>query len=171
MPVFVFNNILASFVLFRVFFATPVFPGAGTIALFLGVGSLSTTMCPQNDHNYRLPYVPGFVKRKMRRGAKEGLRKKTVGIWGLHSWVGYRRNWISRASRSTPGQVGGEQLRGACQGSVGQDSVGFEARGGGMGRARYACWTASTPSDTQSAISTRAKLSSWSQTVLPRGSP
>jgi len=59
-PFFVFNNILASFVLF--FFRTPVFPSAGTIALFLVVGSLPTTMCPQNDHSYRLPCLPGIVK-------------------------------------------------------------------------------------------------------------
>ncbi len=33
-----------------------------------GLGEPPTTMCPENDHTYRLPYASGFVKRKLRRG-------------------------------------------------------------------------------------------------------
>ena len=47
------------------FSRTSVCPSAGTIVLFLAVRSLSTTMCPQNDHHCRLSYIPKFVKRKM----------------------------------------------------------------------------------------------------------
>ena len=44
---------------------SPVFPSSGTVALFLTVRSLPTTMCPQSDHTYRLAYISGIVKRKV----------------------------------------------------------------------------------------------------------
>ena len=59
---FVFTNITEFVPTIFCFFRSPVFRTAGTIAFFLSVRSLPTTMCPQNDHNYRLPYPTGFVK-------------------------------------------------------------------------------------------------------------
>ena len=68
LPSCVFNNILASFVLFFVFSGPRFSRVPGLLQLFLALRSLPTTMCPQNDHNYRLAYIPGFVKRKMLSG-------------------------------------------------------------------------------------------------------
>jgi len=68
---FVSNNIVASFVLFLVCFRapTPRLVGAHPLpSRFGGPKRSPTTVCPHQDHLYRLSQVPEFVKRKMQTG-------------------------------------------------------------------------------------------------------
>ena len=69
---FVFKYFLASFPLFSIFCNYLFFPIARAARLcfvFRRPRQLLTTMCPQYDHNYRLSWGSGFVKRKMRKRA------------------------------------------------------------------------------------------------------
>ena len=64
-PFFVFNDMVASIVvLLFIFGSEPArVPGlARQTSRLTGRRYLPTTMCPQNDHNYRLACIPEFVK-------------------------------------------------------------------------------------------------------------
>jgi len=68
---FVFNDSLAWFPLFFIFSSSRLSPRAPghsqPCSRWVDFRGLSTTMCPQNDHNSRLSPPFGFVKRKTRK--------------------------------------------------------------------------------------------------------
>jgi len=72
----VFNDIVASFVIFFVYFQSSFsrVPGLSRdLLLPADLERLPTTMCPQNKHNSRLSQPPRFVKEKIRLPASLAL--------------------------------------------------------------------------------------------------